>query len=94
MNDVTLPVNHDVAVVSILDLQNVARYGIRGHRLDEIEASTLELDCVFTTILGDEEVKEVVDLCPSHLISRGCIGDDIDDTTLRIVRPAHMKRHK
>lgn len=31
VNDVTFPIDHDVAVMTILDLENVARYGIRCH---------------------------------------------------------------
>ena len=43
MNDVSLFVNHDVAVVSILDLEQVADHRVGRHRLDEIFSSSLEL---------------------------------------------------
>ena len=43
MNDVSLFVDHDVAVVSILDLEQVADHRVGRHRLDEIFSSSLEL---------------------------------------------------
>jgi len=55
VNDVTLPINHDVAIMTILDLENVARYGICSHRLDEIQPSFLIRDRVFSTVLGNEK---------------------------------------
>jgi len=36
VNDVAFPIDHDVTVVAVLDLEYVARYGVRCHRLDEV----------------------------------------------------------
>ena len=57
VDDVSLAVDHDVPVVSVLDLEDVAGDGVRGHGLDEVEASTLEGDRVLPAVLGDEEVE-------------------------------------
>ena len=31
VDDMTLPVDHDVAIVTVLDLKNITRYGICSH---------------------------------------------------------------
>jgi hypothetical protein len=31
VDDVTLPVDHDVAIMTVLDLKNITRYGVCGH---------------------------------------------------------------
>lgn len=83
MNNVALPVNHDVPVVTILDLQDVASEGVRSHGLDEVQAGLLERDGVLAAVPGDEEVEQVVHFSTTHLITRSGVGDDVDDTTLR-----------
>lgn len=85
MDDVTLSVNHDVPVVPIFDLKDVASYRVTGHGLYEIESSALELDAIFPSIFRLKESKQVIDLRPTHFISRSGIWDDIDDSTLRVV---------
>ena len=57
VDDVSFAVDHDVPVVSVLDLEDVAGDGVGGHGLDEVEASTLEGDRVLPAVLGDEEVE-------------------------------------
>ena len=57
VDDMTFAVDHDVSVVSVLDLEDVASDGVGGHGLDEVEASTLEGDRVLPAVLGDEEVE-------------------------------------
>ena len=39
MYDVSLLVDHDVAVVPVLDLKQVAHQGVGGHTLDEVSTS-------------------------------------------------------
>ena len=56
MNDVPLAVYHDIAVVSVLDLKDVANNRVRCHGLDKVQASLLELDCVFPAIFRNKEV--------------------------------------
>jgi len=43
MNYVTLTVYHDVAIMPILDLQDVTCDGVRGHRLNKVKSCLLEL---------------------------------------------------
>ena len=82
MHYMTFSVDHDIAVVSVLDLQNIAGHRVRRHRLDEIQTGSLELYRVLATVLGDKEVEKIVDLCTPHLVSRRGIRYDINDTTL------------
>ena len=85
MYNMAFAVNHDVSIVSVLDLENVAHDRVRRHRLYEVKTSLLELDGVFATVLGNEEVQEVVDLRSSHLVTGGRVWDDVDNTTLKNV---------
>ena len=62
-------VNHDIAVMPVLDLQDVAHHGIGRHRLDEVQAGFLELDCILATVLCNEKVEQIVDLGTSHLVT-------------------------
>lgn len=56
MNYVTLAIDHDVSIVSVLDLQDVTCDRIGCHRLNEVEASPLEFDSIFSTVFRNEEV--------------------------------------
>ena len=80
VDDVSFAVDHDVPVVSVLDLEDVASDGVGGHGLDEVEASTLEGNCVLPAIFGDEEVEQVVDFSATHFVSRRCVRNDVNDT--------------
>ena len=82
VDDVAFAVDQDVPVVSILDLEDVAHHRIGRHGLDEVQASLLELDRVLSAVLGDEEVKKVVDLRSAHLVTRGGVRHDVNDATL------------
>ena len=93
MDDVALAVDQDVPVVSILDLEDVAHHRIGRHGLDKVQASLLELDRVLSAVLGDEEVKKVVDLRSSHLVTRGGVWHDVNDATL-CLRSAAWKIEK
>ena len=82
MNDMSISINHDVAIVPIFNLKNIASDGVSGHRLNEIHSRVLETDRIWTTELAYEEVLKIVYLCPSHLISRRSIWNHINDATL------------
>ena len=69
VNYMALSVNHDVSVVSILDLEDVTSDGVRSHRLNEVQPGLLEGDRVLSTIFAYEEIEQVVDFGPSHLVS-------------------------
>ena len=66
---VSLAVDHDIAIVSILDLQYVTSDRISCHGLNEVQASALELHSVFATVFSDKEIEEIVDFGSAHLIS-------------------------
>ena len=68
MNDVTISIDHDVSVMSILDLKNVTSDGISSHGLDEVQPSLLKINSVLPAVLSDKEVKKVVDLGTTHFI--------------------------
>lgn len=82
VHDVALAVDHDVSVVSVLDLQDIAGDRICCHRLDEIESSFLEGGRVWTTIFVDEIAVKIVDLGTTHFVSGRSVGHDIDYTAL------------
>ena len=83
MRNAPFSVYHDVAVVSILELKNVAEDGVGGHGLDEIASGPLKCDRLLRTELEQEERGEVVDLGSSHLVARRSVGDDVDDARPR-----------
>ena len=56
MNYMPFSINHNVAVVTIFDLENVARDRVRCHRLDEIQPRLLEGSGVLASVFGNEEV--------------------------------------
>ena len=82
MHYMTFPVNHDVSIVPILNLQNITRNGICSHGLYEIHARFLERDRILTTILGDEKVEQVINFRTTHLIPRCRIRHDVNNATL------------
>lgn len=54
MNDVPVFVDHNVSVVSILDLQQIANHRIGSHRFDKVASSHLEFLRCFIAILVQE----------------------------------------
>ena len=57
VHDVTLAIDHDVPVMTILDLKDIASNRVCRHRLNEVEASPLEFDGIFSAVLCNEEVQ-------------------------------------
>jgi hypothetical protein len=94
MNDMALPVDHDISVVSILDLEDVASDRVGGHALDEVHPRPLERNRVDRTVLVDEEAEEVVDLRSAHLVSGGRVGDDVDDSALSKEKDVGQRRRE
>ena len=83
MHDMPLAVYHDVAVVSVFDLQYIAGDRIRSHRLDKVETRFLKCDCILPSVFCDEEVKEIIDFRSSHFIPRCRVRNHIDYAALR-----------
>jgi hypothetical protein len=92
MHDMTLPVNHNVPVVAILDLENVASHGVGSHGLDEVQPRLLEGNGVWCAILRNKERHQIVDLCATHLITRGGVRNDVDDTALQDIMSMDRQR--
>ena len=49
MYDVSLLVDHDVAIVPVLDLKQVAHQGVGSHTLDEVSTSLQSTDIISIT---------------------------------------------
>jgi hypothetical protein len=96
VGDAASSIDHDVTVVAILDLDDVAEERVGGHRLDKVGAGALEIDAFWTAILDDEEALQVVDLSSSHLVARSGVRYDVDDSALwdarRSASELEMKR--
>ena len=73
VNDVSLLVDHDISVVSVLDLQQVAHHRVSRHRLDEIFASRLEsLGRLITVLVLEVGVQALVGLATDLKINKLC----------------------
>lgn len=82
MRDSAFSVNHDVAVMPILNLKDIAEDTVGCHRLYEVVSSSLEGDTFSRTELEKEELGQIVDLGAAHFIARRRIWNDINDTSL------------
>lgn len=82
MYDVSFSIDHDVTIVTVLDLQDITRHRVRRHRLDEVKTSSLKGDSFFSSIFGNEEVEKVVNFGATHFIPRGGVRYHVDHTAL------------
>lgn len=82
MDDVPFPINHDIPIVPILDLQDVACDGVSGHGLNEVQAGSLKGHGIFPSVFRSKESKEIVDFSTTHLVSRRCVRYDINNSAL------------
>lgn len=64
-----ITVNHDVAIMPVFDLQNVAEHRVGCHGLHKVVACLLELDGAFGSETGMKEAWQIVDFCATHFIS-------------------------
>lgn len=68
MGDASSSINHDVSVVAILDLNNVAKERVGGHGLNEVDSGLLVANAIGAAVLENEKSLEIVDFRPTHLI--------------------------
>ena len=68
MNDMTVSVNHNVSVMPVLYLQDVAGHGVSRHRLDKVESSFLKWDGVDAAIFVNKVREQIVDFGSTHFI--------------------------
>ena len=57
VNYVALPVDHNVSVMPVFDLEDVASDRVRSHRLNKVQPGLLESDRVLSTIFANEEIE-------------------------------------
>ena len=82
MHNVARPINHDIAIVPILDLQYVAQYRVGCHRLDESGSGRLEGRSVHFAETRAKEAEQVVHFRPTHFVSRRGIRHYVNDAHL------------
>lgn len=54
MYNVSICIDHDISVMTVLDLQQISNHRIGGHRFDEIAASQLKFLGRFIAVLMQE----------------------------------------
>lgn len=79
---VTLCIYHDISIVPIFYLENIASDRIRRHGLNEIQACLLECNRILASVFSYEEVQQIIDFCAAHLITRRRIWNDVYNTRL------------
>ena len=83
MNNVALLVDHNVSVVSVLDLKQETDDRVCGHRLDEILASSLELLGRLVAVLVLEEGVEALVGLPTDLVAGLGVRNALDHSSLK-----------
>ena len=93
VNDVPLLVHHDVAVVSVLDLQEESQHAVRCHRCDEVPPGRLELGARLLTVLLDEVAEQIRVRLSAQLVPGLGLRDALNDTAPRF-RGNHFVREQ
>lgn len=83
MYDVSVDIQHDVAVVSVLDLDQEADHAVGGHRHDEVPPRRLELFRVFVAVLLQEVLVHADVRLSTELVSRFRVRHTLDHSTLQ-----------
>jgi len=68
MYDMTLSIYHDIAIVTVFDLEEVGYHAVRCHRLDKVATNILKLFGRLVSVLRDEILIHVAVCCTSKLI--------------------------
>jgi hypothetical protein len=85
VNDVPSIVNHNVAIVAVLDLKYIAHYRVGRKTFDEVEASHLEFSCMLIPKLLKEVLVQVNLKCFAKLVSAKGVRDAFDYATESLV---------
>lgn len=80
--NVSVLVDHDVAVVPILDLQQIADHRVGGHWLDEIAACRLKLLGRLVAVVMQEVVHQIRVGLAAQLIAWRCVRHALNDAAL------------
>lgn len=83
MNDVSCSIQHDIAIVSVLDLQQEAHQGICCHGFNKVGPCLLESMRIFIPIHTDEILKHPSICAAAQLVPRLSIGNTLNHTTLK-----------
>lgn len=83
MNDVSCSIQHDIAIVPVLDLQQEAHQGIRCHGLYKVGPCLLESVRIFVPIYTDEILVHPSVCTSAQLVPRLSIGNTLNYTTLK-----------
>jgi len=78
-------VNHDVAIMAVLDLKDVAHDRVGRETLNEVEASHLELSCVLVSELLKEVLVEINLERLAELVSAVGVRHALDDAAEGLV---------
>ena len=82
MHNMALLVNHDVSVVSVLDLEEESDDAVRGHGRDEVPPGALErLRALLTELLFEVEEQVRVGL-PTDLVPGLGVGNALNHAAL------------
>lgn len=91
-------VNQDVAVVTILDLQDVRDDSVCSQRIDEVESCSLEFIGALRPIPLQEVLVQIQLKSLAQLVTRLRVGHDFDDSAQQLfessVRDAPVREHK
>jgi len=93
MDYVAISIDHNIAIVPVLDLQDVACHRVCRHRLDEIQPRSLEAYGVLSAVFCNKEILKIVDFCSTHFIPRGCIRNNVNDPTLHSISKKSVTRY-
>lgn len=83
MDYMSMSIDHDIPIMSVLDLKDIAGHRVCCHGLDEVQSGFLELYGVGAAVAGHEKCEEVIDFGATHFISRRCIRYNVNDSTLK-----------
>ena len=81
VDNVTLLINHDIAIVSVLDLKEELHHTVGGHGGDEVPPRVLVGGRGLVPVLFKKIRMKISVSFSSQLVTRFCIRDTFDDST-------------
>jgi hypothetical protein len=90
MDEVAIIVYHDIAVVSVFNLQNISHNTVGGETPDEVEPGSPKLFRVFISVFFQEVLIKVDFKRFAKLISAIRVRDHFDDTAKFFVLPSSI----
>ena len=90
MDEVSVLINENVAIVSVFDLEDEGDDSVGGKRSDKVVASKLKLRGRLSSVSFEEVLMQVDFECFSELVSRVRIGHDFNYTSKLIFRASSV----